>query len=279
MFLREQTAPAGKSKAQAASPRNEKELGKAQLKALIDALMTLETLSKILERKGIALEEYFALRDKKGNFPAYMVLFSDADRRFAYDEKELGKFVKELEAQAQAEAEKNGKPAAEQGDFIDEEEEDEDAFQNDLVELGEAKAIQELVAVIEKLGIDLECYFPNGRNGNGNGHANGKDKPARFRLKDDKNEIEADSLVEVIEGIKSFGSRGMTVQRYKGLGEMNPEQLWETTMDPQTRRLLRVTAEDAEMVDQIFSRLMGDDVESRRTFIQRHAPEVQNLDI
>ncbi|MCU4140581.1 MAG: DNA gyrase/topoisomerase IV [Methanophagales archaeon] len=71
----------------------------------------------------------------------------------------------------------------------------------------------------------------------------------------------------------------MRVQRYKGLGEMNPEQLWETTMNPATRCLKLVTLRDAEYADRIFSVLMGEDVEPRKNFIQNHAKEVVNLDV
>ncbi|MGY9107571.1 MAG: DNA gyrase subunit B, partial [Alphaproteobacteria bacterium] len=102
-------------------------------------------------------------------------------------------------------------------------------------------------------------------------------QPLKLRRKD--TEITIQSPSELLEGIFATGRKGLTVQRYKGLGEMNPDQLWETTLDPEVRTLLRVEVKDAIEADEIFSTLMGEVVEPRRDFIQQNALKVVNLDV
>ncbi len=100
-----------------------------------------------------------------------------------------------------------------------------------------------------------------------------------YGLGDNGESVELPSLAEVTEHILSRGKKGMSIQRYKGLGEMNPEQLWETTMNPESRVLKQVMIEDAFETDEIFTVLMGDQVEPRKIFIETNALNVSNLDV
>jgi DNA gyrase subunit B len=103
--------------------------------------------------------------------------------------------------------------------------------------------------------------------------------PPPYRVRFEESETSAKSVQEVLAAVRADASRGLSIQRFKGLGEMNPEQLWETTMNPESRTLLQVRVEDAVESDDIFALLMGEAVEPRREFIEKNALDVQNLDI
>jgi DNA gyrase subunit B len=100
-----------------------------------------------------------------------------------------------------------------------------------------------------------------------------------YTLQNGEAEVVTGSFDELLQTVSTIGKKDLNIQRYKGLGEMNPTQLWDTTMDPERRTLLQVTIEDAVEADYIFTTLMGDQVDPRKAFIEKHAKEVVNLDI
>ncbi len=230
----------------------------SQMLDALQALTEIESIGRTLERKGIPFQDFLTRRNPQtGAFPKYLVARSDLTEgetlRYAYNDEELKKIREELELQVGHEIE-----------IVGEENDGENGLR--WVEIYQAAPLARLAALLDRKGFSVQGFLPS-------------EKPIYFLVDGDNARVPLFSLLELLDRIRENGRRGLAIQRYKGLGEMNPEQLYETTMNPDKRKLLQVMIEDAADADRIFTILMGDEVEPRRDFIQTHAGDVRNLDI
>jgi len=235
-----------------------KHIAQDKLAELVKMLAEVERIIGVLAQRGINFEQFVeAYYDRtKGGLPQFRII-ADADEEIFYDLHKYEKRVDKLKSRTKTTLEA---------------EEDEAFLAEELHEVARINEINERMT--NQFGLDLKDFLLKPQK-----TVAGEALPTKFQLVHGQDTYDVASLGDVCPAIRQIGGKGIEIKRFKGLGEMNAEQLWETTMNPATRTLLSVKLDDAGEADRLFSILMGGDVEKRRNFIRDHALEVQNLDV
>lgn len=253
------------------------------LTRVVKVLMDMEPSLELLERRGIDVKY---LLNKAGGeetrLPRYRVLWADSERWF-FERDQADGFVKSLEDEheaanptkvvagdpAEAAADESGEDVVQDKPVVEEITPLEPVCK--LIDLHEIKTLNDLLAKLKDFGFTYPDFVPAGMQNAEQIHP--------FRIERDDQTVPLTSLRAVWPALRGLGEKGLTLTRFKGLGEMNSEELWDTSMDPEKRVLLQIRMEDAAAADEIFRVLMGDHVEPRREFIEKHALDVKELDI
>jgi DNA gyrase subunit B len=238
-------------------------LDKATAKQLLQVIIQVETLMHAIERKGIPFKDFLEAKDQNGRYPKYQAKIGES-LRFIYTEEDLIALKKEDEAIQRAKHEETIQAIP--PEELTEELRKFYPKSLPVTEVFDPQALFDLQSQLAEFDLTLERYLTV------NGelfeiHAEGDKIIIVYTLK------------ELVHFLRLHGREGIEIQRYKGLGEMNADQLWDTTMNPATRTLIKVTLPDAIAADYMFSMLMGEEVGPRRDFIEQHALSVKNLDI
>jgi DNA gyrase subunit B len=234
-----------------------------EMEKLCQSLASLEESLVALERRGISLRAHAMRRDPEtGRLPVYHVFLGYEEYWFATREK-LDEFVAKQE-----------KESGEELDLADESNGDNEVQEVHsrlhIVELHEVRSINNQLAALRSMGFEIDSLIPQERTGV---------EESRYTLRRGELVTGLEDLRGLLTAIRAAGEKGLQVTRFKGLGEMNADELRQTTLDPAHRTLLQVKMDDASAADDLFRILMGDKVEPRREFIEKHALEVRNLDV
>jgi DNA gyrase subunit B len=249
-----------------------------QMERLCRTLAALEESLLALERRGISLRAHATRRDPvTGRLPVYHVFLGHQEHWFTTREP-LEEFLAQQEQAVGEELSLADEPA--KGEAAGEEDESEREGEGDgdgkaasrlhIVELHEVRSINNQLGVLREMGFEIDSLIPQERTG--------IEEP-RYRFRRGELVTGLEDLRGLLAAVRSAGEKGLQITRFKGLGEMNAEELRQTTLDPANRTLLQITMEDAGAADDIFRILMGDKVEPRREFIEKHALEARNLDV
>ena len=243
-----------------------------ELHKVVELLNRLEESVKIVQRRGIDFADFLARRDVHGKLPPYRVVVDgleqffhtvDARDQFLRDQKLVVDEPENVELTA------NGIPFPVNGKVPDHMK----RLQKNQ-EMHEVRDMEKLFAQLAAYDISIDDYYLTQEES-----VSGEKLATRYALVTDDVTHDVAGISQIIPMIHKIGKTGMEVKRFKGLGEMNSEQLWETTLDPSVRVLMRITMLEAAEAERMFSVLMGEDVERRRQFIEEHALEVKNLDV
>ena len=232
-----------------------------KLRELVETLEQLSEKIRITERRGLTFRTLIARR-KNGKFPTHWIVV-DGQSKFLHSSAEYEEFLTQHQNDVLEEDSENTEGNGKTQQRIQK-----------RSELHEIKEIEKLFEKLENSGLPIEDYFATREE-----LVTGQKTPAKYVLLNEDDEIELDNIAAIAPGVRQLGSKGIEIKRFKGLGEMNADELWETTMDPERRVLLRVKADEAEEAERMFTLLMGENVERRRNFIEEHALEVKNLDV
>ncbi|MBX3748117.1 MAG: DNA topoisomerase (ATP-hydrolyzing) subunit B [Verrucomicrobiae bacterium] len=241
-------------------------LTEKQLADILDLLESLDKFANAIRRHGGDFAEFIEHRDPvSSELPRHLVrvrtgneedvhYFKDEDRlrEFGEANPDLGLFEREEAEPAPVERNRTGPVRRARH-----------------VEIHEARPVADLLRELARRGLDVAHY-------------SAQDKPLYELIEGEGENAKVRalfSIAEILESVKEVGKRGLEIKRFKGLGEMNPQQLFSTTMDPAKRKLLRVDLTDAIEAEQMFTTLMGEEVEPRRQFIEDNALNVRNLDV
>ena len=233
-----------------------------EMRKLCSTLASVEEAVLALERRGINLKTHANRMDlETGKLPVFHVTIGSQEHWFT-DRKSMDSFIKQQESETGQEL-----TVETDGSAVEETEENDKVRINEFYEV---KTINAGLKELEVFGFNIDALMPKERTG--------IEEP-RYILRKGDNETPVEDLRGLVNAVRAAGEKGMQVTRFKGLGEMNAEELRETTLDPNNRTLIQVKMDNAAEADNMFRILMGDKVEPRREFIEKFALDISELDV